>query len=241
MILLAIETSTKQLGAAILKDGDLLSSYESHGAGYPHATELPDAVKRVLDGSRVKLDQVEAIAVDIGPGSFTGLRIGLAFVKALSFGTKKMVVGIPSLDVLSAGLLFSSSPICPILDAKQKNVYAAIYVRDGDAVKKQTDYLLGPIGDVLSRISEPTIFLGDGALLNRELIQKRLGKKALFAPQEFWLPSAGTLARLGFERLSSGSHDDPERLVPLYLYPLDCSVRGPDRPTSVLPKAVAVP
>src|SRR3989338_479672 len=190
MILLAIETSTKQLGAAILKDGDLLSSYESHGAGYHHATELPDAVKRVLDGSRVKLDQVEAIAVDIGPGSFTGLRIGLAFVKALSFGTKKMVVGIPSLDVLSAGLLFSSSPICPILDAKQKNVYAAIYVRDGDAVKKQTDYLLGPIGDVLSRISEPTIFLGDGALLNRELIQKRLGKKGLFAPQGFLLASA---------------------------------------------------
>ena len=238
MPLLAIETSTRQLGVAVLDGERLMSSYELL-AEYPHAVELPDAVTRVLKAAHTTLEALEAIVVDIGPGSFTGLRIGLAFVKALAFATKKAVIGVPSLDVLAAGVPFSPHLVCPILDAKQKNVYAALYRLETGTPIKQHDYSLGSIDAVLSLIKEPTVFLGDGCALYRERIVQRVGDHAQFAAPELWLPRAATLARLGRERLAQGHRDDPSRLVPLYLYPLDCSVRGPDRPTSVLPTSVS--
>ncbi len=237
MPLLAIETSTRQMGVAVLEGERLLASYELL-ADYPHAVELPNAVKRVLNDARTSLDALEAIIVDIGPGSFTGLRIGLAFVKALAFPTKKPVVGVPSLDVLAAGLPYTTRTVCPILDAKQKNVYAALYAPDAHTPKRQSDYLLAPVAEVLAQITQPTVLLGDGAILYRDQIIERIGERAEFASVEFAFPRAATLARLGAERLANGQRDDASTLVPMYLYPRDCSVRGPDRPPSVLPKPV---
>ncbi len=237
MPLLAIETSTKQLGVALVEGERLLASYELL-AEYPHAVELPDAVTRVLKASRVALADLEAIAIDIGPGSFTGLRIGLAFAKALAFSRTIPLVGVPSLDVLAAGLPLTTRPVCPILDAKQKNVYAALYRFEAGTWVVLQPSSLGPIDAILARITEPTVLLGDGCALYHDQIVQRLGNRAQFAPTECWLPRASTLARLGRERFVQGQRDDAATLVPLYLYPLDCSVRGPDRPTSVLPKTV---
>ena len=116
MKLLAIETATQQLGVAVLDGERVLASYELL-AEHPHAAELPGAVTRVLTAAHLTLPQVDAIAVDLGPGSFTGLRIGLAFVKALTFPIKKPVIGVPSLDVLVANLPFVSGLAAPVLDA----------------------------------------------------------------------------------------------------------------------------
>lgn len=223
MLTLAIETATQQLGVAVA-DGERLAASYALLAENPHAVELPEAVTRVLKAAHTTLEQVEAIAVDIGPGSFTGLRIGLAFVKALAFPTKKTVIGVPSLDVLAANLPFASRQVCPLLDAKQKNVYGALYRADGSALKRQTDYLLGPIEELLSHIKEPTVFLGDGCGRYREQILERAGSLASFTAVELWLPKAETLARLGIERLRQGQRDDPAGLVPMYLYPQDASI-----------------
>ena len=223
MPVLAIETSSRQLGAALMEGERLVSSYALLGDN-PHAVELPDAVSRVLKAARTTLGQVEAIVVDIGPGSFTGLRIGLAFVKALAFPTKKTVVGVPSLDVLAANLPWVPRLICPLLDAKQKNVYGALYRADAGTLKRQTDYLLGPLEGLLSQIKEPAIFAGDGCALYRDRIVERMGADAAFAAQELWLPRAETLVRLGSERFRQGQRDDPASLVPMYLYPQDASI-----------------
>ena len=236
MTVLAIETATRQFGVAAVESERILSSYEVL-AENPHAVELPSAVTRVLAAARTTLADVEAIVVDIGPGSFTGLRIGLAFVKALSFPTKKPVIGMPSLDVLAANLPGTTRLICAILDAKQKNVYAALYRVEQGHPMKQTDHLLGPVNDILALVTEPAVFLGDGCGVYRDRILERC-PGAHVAPQELWFPRAATLGRLGGQRFQKGERDDPARLVPMYLYPLDCSVRGPDRPTSVLPKPV---
>ena len=236
MSVLAIETATKQLGVAIFDGGRILSSYELL-EDYPHAVELPGAVTRVLKAARTSLEQLDAIVIDIGPGSFTGLRIGLAFAKALAFPSKKPLVSVPSLDVLAANVPYAARAICPILDAKQKNLYAARYhIKDGQTVK-HTDYLLGPVDDILAQLTEPAVFLGDGCAPYRDRILARC-PTAEFAPQELWLPRATTLARLGAERFRAGQRNDSSTLVPLYLYPLDCSVRSADRPTSVLPSKI---
>lgn len=236
MSLLAIETATRQLGVAVVDGEQILSSYELL-AEHPHAAELPDAVRRVLAAARVSLDELAAIVVDVGPGSFTGLRIGLAFAKALAFPNKTPLVGVPSLDVLAANVPFATRCVVPVLDAKQKNVYSSLYRLDGGRPVRQTDHLLGPVDEILALVKEPCVFLGDGAALYRDRIVQRC-PDAQFAAPELWLPRAATLARLGQERFLQGHRDDPARLVPLYLYPKDCQVRGPDRPTSVLPKPV---
>ena len=236
-MLLAIETATRQMGVAVIDGDRLLSSYELL-ADYPHAVELPGAVRRVLDAAGTSLSGLEGIIIDIGPGSFTGLRIGLAFVKALAFVSKKPVIGVPSLEVLAAGLPAAALPVCPILDAKQKNVYAARYTASTPRPAQHGDFFLGPIAEWLPSIREPVLLLGDGCALYRDQIIRQLGDTAQCAPPDTWWPKAGVLARLGAARFAAGQRDDPARLVPLYLYPLDCSVRGPDRPTSTLPKPV---
>ena len=134
------------------------------------------------------------------------------------------------MDVLAAGLPFTPHVVCSLLDAKQKNVYAALYRLEAGTPIKQHGYSLGPIEEALSFINEPTVFLGDGCALYHDQIVKRVGARAQFAAPELWLPRAATLARLGRERIAQDRLDDPSRLVPMYLYPLDCSVRGPDRP-----------
>jgi len=143
MMILAIETATRQLGVAVTDGKQACASYELLGE-YPHAVELPEAVNRVLKEACTTLQRCEAIVVDIGPGSFTGLRIGLAFAKALAYPNKKPLVGVSSLDVLAAQLPFVPQVVCPMLDAKQKNVYAALYRLHGSIQRIRDESQLLP-------------------------------------------------------------------------------------------------
>lgn len=225
MNVLAIDTSTEQLGVAVVNEQRVLASYELL-AERPHAIELPNAVTRVLETAGLSLKTIEALVIDIGPGSFTGLRIGTAFVKALAFTHKTPVVGVPSLDVLAAQLPYAASAVCPILDAKQRKVYAAVYRTDAEKLTKQSDYHLLAVDELIPMLGDgPTIFLGDGAALYRDRLTQPLGDRALFASPDLWLPHASTLGRLGLERLQAGQRDDPSTLVPMYLHPLTCTIR----------------
>ncbi|MBI4343887.1 MAG: tRNA (adenosine(37)-N6)-threonylcarbamoyltransferase complex dimerization subunit type 1 TsaB, partial [Candidatus Omnitrophica bacterium] len=231
MNLLAIDTATRQLSVALLKGETLIASQDVLTAEHPHATLLPETVARVLKGAGLTLSQVEGVAVDLGPGSFTGLRIGLAFVKGLLFRKSVPVVGIPSLDVLAAGLGRSSSAVGVVLDAKQQKVYAARYRPDADPPQRQGEYVLGQVQDALAGFPEgPLTLLGDGCAVYREQIAQRL-PKARIAPTEFWWPRAAVLGRLGALRLQQGQADDLATLVPMYLYAQDCGVH----PSSRLP------
>lgn len=237
MALLAIETATQQLGVALMDGEHVRSSYELL-AEYPHAVELPGAVKRVLEAARATWDDVEAIAVDIGPGSFTGLRIGLAFAKSVAFAAKKPLLGVPSLEVLAAQAVFAAGTICPMLDAKRQNVYAALYQLEHGVPVRRSDYLLSPVDEVLQGIQGPAIFLGDGCALYRDRIAERC-PDAQVAPSELWLPKVATLARLGWSRFTQGHRDDAASLVPMYLYAQTCQIRLSDRPPGAPRKKTA--
>ena len=226
MSLLAIDTSTERMGVALVDEQRLLASYELL-AQRPHAIELPEAVTRVLRAAGQSLEQLEAIAVDIGPGSFTGLRIGVAFVKALAFARRTPVVGVPSLDVLAANCLYAQSIVCPLVDAKQRKVYAACYRPADGHPRKQTDYALVGMDELLAMLPQdgPMLFVGDGVGLYGKTLTERLGDRALFAPPALWYPAAGLLGHLALDRLGQGQRDDPSSLVPMYLYPRDCTIR----------------
>ena len=228
MSLLAIETSGPQLGVALVEEARVLASYETL-AERQHVIELPEAVTKVLKTSGQSLEQLDGIALDIGPGSFTGLRIGFAFVKALLFQIRKPLVGVSSLDVLAANVPLTPHRVCPLLDAKQRKVYAALYRPDGTGqVTKQSDYHLLTLEELLPMLQEgQTVFLGDGVALYREQLAQQLGARAIFLTPDLWLPRAATLGRLGLRRFRQGRHEDPRTLTPMYLYPMDCTVRAP--------------
>ena len=225
MNVLAIETATERLGVALVDETRVLAAYEIL-AERPHAVELPNAVTRVLETAGLTLAQLDGIAVDLGPGSFTGLRIGVAFVKALAFVHKKPVAGVPSLDVLAAHVPYAAHTLCPILDAKQRKVYAALYQPEEGQVKRRSDHQLLSVEELMPQLGDgPVVLLGDGVARYREPLIHHLGDRAIVAPPELWWPNAATLGRLGLARLQQGQRDDPAGLVPMYLHPHTCTIR----------------
>ena len=231
MRLLAIETATQVLGAAVVDETRLLAYASIFVPNPPHAAELPGLVDRLMRASQTGWSDLSGIVLDAGPGSFTGLRIGAAFAKALAFARKLPLIAVPSLDVLAAGVPFAQLPVFPVLDAKRKNIYGAAFEPAPESPKRRTEYALGSLEEVLAAAKGPAAFLGDAcAVYGQRLLELRPG--SLILPEDFWWPKPETLARLGRERFLAGQRDDPGKFIPLYLYPLDCSIRKEPAPVA---------
>lgn len=220
--LLAVDTSTKHFSLAVVKDARILRS-----RGIVLKKVLSDsimpAIQGILKKAGLTLTKLDGFAVGLGPGSFTSLRVGLATVKGLAFALKKPVVGIPSLDVLALGVK-GDGQVCALCDAKRNMVYACLYQKKGNELKRKSKYLLIEIENVLKHIKGEVIFTGDGAPLFRATIEKAAGIKARFAGEKHMYPQAKHLVTLALERFKARKYDNAETMVPLYLYPEDCQV-----------------
>jgi tRNA threonylcarbamoyladenosine biosynthesis protein TsaB len=227
MRLLAIETSTLT-GAVALLEGDTVVAESRVNIAVTHGERLMAAIDGVLRAARWQLADVAAFAVALGPGSFTGLRIGLSTVKGLALATGKPVVGVPTLDALAWTLPFCAYPVCPILDARKDEVYTALYrtldgrlevIAPARAVPPATlaeDLRLGTEG--------PLVIVGDGVAPFAGVFTGVLGPRARLAPAGFRLPSAVTVGELGQWALARGETSDPAGLVPLYLRPSEAEL-----------------
>ena len=222
MNLLAIDTSTKHFSLAVAGDGKVLR-YRSIFLKKVLSDSIMPAIEGILKKSGLTLAKIDGFTVGLGPGSFTSLRVGLATVKGLAFATRKSVVGIPSLDVLAMNVK-DDGQVCAVCDAKRNMVYACLYQKKGDALKRKSKYLLADIKDVLKQIKGEVIFVGDGVPLFRETIEKTAGVKARFAGEKQMYPRAKHLVTLALKRFEAKDYDSAESIVPLYLYPEDCQV-----------------
>ncbi|MBM2839071.1 MAG: Peptidase glycoprotease, partial [Deltaproteobacteria bacterium] len=168
MPVIAIETAT-MVGSIAIVDAARVISEVTLNARATHSERLMATIDRLLSDSGLSIDDMDGIAVSIGPGSFTGLRIGLSAAKGLSYALGKPILGIPTLDALALNMTFSNYLICPIQDARKGEVYTALYRPGAKSPEKMTDDIaLNP--DVLAgMINEKTIFLGDGVNRYREL------------------------------------------------------------------------
>ena len=215
MLVLGIETSTGIGSVALINDKGLLAEYRIN-IGMVHSERLMIAIDRLLSDTGTGLENLNSIAVSIGPGSFAGLRIGLATAKGIQVATGKPIAPVPTLDAMAQSLKFAGRQICAIIDARKKEVYAAIYEHSNNSgIRRITDYMTDKPEKVLDHISSETIFIGDGAELYRNLIIDRLGEQALFAPKGF-SPSAVTVAELGADMIRNGVRNE-DALIPLYL------------------------
>jgi tRNA threonylcarbamoyladenosine biosynthesis protein TsaB len=223
MYVLGIETSTMSGSVAIIT-ADRLIAENTLNTRTTHAERLLSAIDHLLQTVSLSIQQIDGIAVGLGPGSFTGLRIGVTTAKSLAYSIQKPLVGIPSLDALASQYLFTNLLICPMLDARKREVYTALYRNDGAIVERVSEYAVITPEHVLRDLTEPVMFLGDGVFPYRQMIETTLGHHALFADAARMLPRGSLIAKLGCDRLIAGEHDDWFALTPLYIRQSDAEI-----------------
>jgi len=231
MIILGIETSTKTGSVAVVSEDGVIAQY-SLNIEVTHSERLMSTVDRVLKDTGLAMADFGGFAVAIGPGSFTGLRIGLSTVKGLAFATGKPVAAVPTLQALAWNLPYAAYPVCPMLDARKNEVYAALYTFDGAVFAQVMPEMTISIRELAEKISGKTLFTGEAAHLYRREIEQQFGNAALFAPLFVSLPSAATVAELGLDMIKNGKQTDPDSLTPLYIRRPEAEVAWEKRQTS---------
>jgi tRNA threonylcarbamoyladenosine biosynthesis protein TsaB len=224
MKLLAVESATLSGGVALL-DGDRLIGEITLNIAITHSERLMSAVDRLLGDCGLAPADLDGLAVSVGPGSFTGLRVGLATVKALAMALELPVAPVPTLDALAARLPFADAPVCPILDARKGEVYLSLYRWRGNGMAREWDYLALTPEAAAAWLEPPVILLGDGVEACRPWLD-RLGAGAQVAPAAQRLPSAGAVAGLGLAMLAAGGGVSAEALAPLYLRPSEAELKA---------------
>jgi tRNA threonylcarbamoyladenosine biosynthesis protein TsaB len=239
MLILAIETSTLAGSVALVevpRSGDepqapvVILGESTLNLSVTHSERLMPAIDRLLADVSRPVREIEGIALALGPGSFTGLRIGVSTVKGLAFALGVPVAGVGTLDALAQNVRYARGLVCPVLDARKKEVYAALYRGDGAGAlfKVSEDWVLSPQA-LCRRIEEPTLFLGNGLEVYGDAIREDLKALANFAPEEFSLPRAVHVARLAIPLLREGKTLDLFSFTPIYLRRSDAEIgRGTD-------------
>lgn len=222
--ILAIDTSGPQLSCAIAKNDKVIAQHKSKQEK-SHSDMLALAVEKLLKKARLKAKDIDLYAISIGPGSFTGLRIGVAFIKGMNLFAKKPVAAVPTLDAMVFGIDAKADYVCPVVDAKRQNVYTTIYKKGKRALR----YSVIPIAEILERLktAQSVVFAGDGIDVYRKEIIKSLGKKAIFAKKRFWYSGADIVAKIGYRMYNNNEAvvKDLSQLKPMYLYPKDIQCR----------------
>ncbi len=229
MKVLAVETSTMSGSVALLEDDVLISEYLLN-IKVTHSERLMPTIDRILRDSAVSFSQIDGLIVSTGPGSFTGLRIGLSTIKGIALAGGKPVVSISTLDVLANNVNFAKYSVCPLLDARKGEIYTALYRLDGKGRPcPVTPYLALDPQQWLKYITTKTIFLGEGLKVYRQLIEEGLKDLAVFAPTDYNYPRASVLGRLGLDKLCRGEVADITSLAPTYLRRSEAEIKWEEK------------
>ena len=217
MRVLAVETSTLSGGAALL-DGERVVGEYTLDVRVTHSERLMAAIDQLLSDAGWTARELEGIAVTVGPGSFTGLRVGLSTVKGLALALAIPVAAVPTLDAMAAMLPYAALPVCPVLDARKREVYASLYRWDGLGMRRQWDYLAVAPDELARRLREPVIVVGDGA----EAIDSAFARR-VEPPRRG--PAPAVVGALGRARLARGETVTVADLVPIYLRPSEAELK----------------
>jgi tRNA threonylcarbamoyladenosine biosynthesis protein TsaB len=217
MRVLGIDTSTPCGSIGLIEGEQILCEY-SLNRKVSHSERVLKTIDRVLEDSGLSIGEIDGFAVSIGPGSFTGLRIGVSVVKGLAFATGRCVAGVSTLDALAQNVRYSPYLICPLLDARKGEVYTALYRNTGknDLIKLTPEIAIKP-GDLLEKIEERALFLGNGVYTYGDLIRRKLGNMAHIAPSSFNFAHGTIVAQLGRQNLEKGEFLDLEGFTPHYI------------------------
>lgn len=217
MIILGIETATAQVGVALGGHEGVLASFHS-ARDRRHAETLAPAIRFVTDQARVHLDEVGAIAVDVGPGLFTGLRVGLASAKALAHALGVPLVPISSLDLTAFPLRWSNRKIVAVLDARRSEVFCASYRAVPGGLQRVTEpEVCSPdeLADELLATGEDALLVGDGAIRYSDVLRERAGVEIVERGLQY--PSATSLVMLAHAAAMREQFVPAAEVEPVYL------------------------
>ncbi len=205
MNILAIDTSSEVLSLALLIQGKKI--VETRSSGFTrHSEALAPAVEKFLKKQKIKLENIDGFAVGLGPGSFTGLRVGVSFIKTLAFALNKKAVGISSLEAIAGGVIRGDETVAVVLDAKKEKFYAAVYGQaQGLPLRNIHKPFIGTMPEIIKKAGEGARVVGHG--------------------EHF--PSAAYIASRANELFQQGKFTDLLKLDPDYLHPRDCNATRP--------------
>jgi tRNA threonylcarbamoyladenosine biosynthesis protein TsaB len=220
MKILAVDTTTQHCSVAVCLDLSLLAE-TTLLRRQTHSKHLLEMIHQTISIAGIKLNEIDAFAVTRGPGSFTGLRIGLSCIKGLAYALDKPIVSVSSLESLATQAMVpaTNNPflICPLLDARKKEVYfAGFKYINNKLIQQNPEMVLSPEKLVL-QIDGPSVFIGDGAILYKDILINTFKNAAYFLPPQQNYIRAHTVAILAFERFQNCDTDSLSELVPRYI------------------------
>lgn len=229
MLILGITTATQQVGCAIGGHEGVLA--DAHSArGKRHAESLTPTIEFLLKQARIELDEIGAVAVDLGPGLFTGLRVGVASAKALAYALRVPMVGVASLDLLAFPVRYCSRLIVAAIDARRGELFYACYRQVPGGMQRLGDHLVGTPDDLASELlasGEEVMLVGDGAVRYREVFEGL--NRVEIAEQGLSYPSARSLVQLAHARALREDFVNSWDLEPLYLRKPDAEINWQTR------------
>ena len=211
MKILGIESSSLVASAAIVTD-DILTAEYTVNFKKTHSQTLLPMIDEIVSMTETDLNEIDAIAVSGGPGSFTGLRIGSATAKGLGLALKKPLIHIPTVDALAYNLWGAANLVCPIMDAKRNQVYTGIY-----RMKEQCPMDMRRLMEELNGLGEPVIFLGDGVPVYEPVIRETAEIPVSFAPAHMNRQRAAAVAALGAIYYAQGKTETAAEHGPDYM------------------------
>jgi len=222
MKILGIDTTTKFLCLGLYVDGKL---YEYNlETGRSLSILLVSTIQRVVAAVGLKIADIDYFACGLGPGSFTGMRIGLATIKGLSIVRNKPVVGISTLDILAKNALIKDALIVPALDARRELIYCSSYKEEHGLLKRKSEYLLLSPDEFIKKFSKNAFILGNAASLYRDKMLARI-KGVSILEKDYWFPKAHNLIELALVKIKARQFNSALDIKPIYLYPQECQIK----------------
>jgi tRNA threonylcarbamoyladenosine biosynthesis protein TsaB len=219
MKLLALDSSSIVATAALIDEdkiiGEMIVNHKKN-----HSQKLMPLIQQLLNETEVNIQEVDAFGVCIGPGSFTGIRIGLSTAKALAQVGNKPLVGISTLEGLAFNLPYSRGIICPILDAQREQIYTGLYKWEGNQMFSIVEDHAIAVEDWIEELrkrAETIHLIGDGIPKFASTFKERLGEKVSIAPITARMPRASSIANLALQKVIGGEANDYKSVVPHYI------------------------
>lgn len=224
-VILALETATTCGSLALVAEDRCLAEY-SLNTSTTHSRRLLAGIHWLLAQCDLGWPRIAAIAVGLGPGSFTGLRISLSTAKGLCMAAEKPLLGVETLTGLASQFPFSSLPICPVVDARKNEIYTALYRCNQQGFPERTTEAMVIKPQRLQEfITTPTLLVGDGLPLYGHMLKELLGESACLAPAEICFARAASIGSAAWHLFRQGSFLDPATAVPIYVRASDAELQ----------------
>ncbi len=221
-MIFAINTSTPQFSIALIEEGGILIEEYLISPGRRNFRAFMPAVHSLFESTGSKIGDLRAIIVAIGPGSFTGLRVGLSVAKGIAYSLKIPLIGVSSLEAMAGQLPYTDYILCAIISSRIGEIFAALFRSDHEhrviRIMEDTSLRLKDLGAI---IDSPTLFIGNDFNEQGGSIKDLIGENAFLAPPHLWNIRASAVAALGLKRFLNNDFDDIRDLVPTYMRPPD--------------------